>query len=194
MNNYVTGITVRQLREKKGITQKDLADILCVSDKTISKWETGRGLPDISLLEPLAASLGVSLTELLAGEHISNVNRSANMLRSKLYICPVCGNIIWSAGESVVSCCGIRLMPETAETQDDEHTIIAEHIEDEFYVTLKHPMTKNHSIRFLAYITADRSEIIRLYPEQEASGYFFIRGCGYIYAYCCKHGLFELKV
>lgn len=194
MNNYVTGITVRQLREKKGITQKDLADILCVSDKTISKWETGRGLPDISLLEPLAASLGVSLTELLAGEHISNVNRSANMLRSKLYICPVCGNIIWSAGESVVSCCGIRLMPETAEPQDDEHTIIAEHIEDEFYVTLKHPMTKNHSIRFLAYITADRSEIIRLYPEQEASGYFFIRGCGYIYAYCCKHGLFELKV
>lgn len=108
MNNYVTGITIRQLREKKGITQKDLADILCVSDKTISKWETGRGLPDISLLEPLAASLGVSLTELLAGEHISNVNRSANMLRSKLYICPVCGNIIWSAGECVVSCCGIR--------------------------------------------------------------------------------------
>ena len=194
MNNYVTGITIRQLREKKGITQKDLADILCVSDKTISKWETGRGLPDISLLEPLAASLGVSLTELLAGEHISNVNRSANILRSKLYICPVCGNIIWSAGECVVSCCRIRLIPETAEHQDDEHTITAEHIEDEFYVTLKHPMTKNHSIRFLAYITSDRSEIIRLYPEQEASGYFFIRGCGYIYAYCCKHGLFELKV
>ena len=60
MNTYVTGSTIRQLREAKGLTQAELAGTLSVSAKTISKWETAKGLPDISLLEPLAAALGVS--------------------------------------------------------------------------------------------------------------------------------------
>lgn len=79
MDAYVTGATIRKLREAKKLTQAQLADKLDVSDKAVSKWETGKGLPDITLIEPLAAALGVSLMELLSGDKISNNNRAANM-------------------------------------------------------------------------------------------------------------------
>lgn len=89
MNSYVTGGAIKALREKKGYTQKELADKIRVSDKAVSKWETGRGLPDLSLLEPLGAALGVSVAELLSGEQIANLNRSADPRRGKFYLCPV---------------------------------------------------------------------------------------------------------
>ena len=54
MNNYITGAAIKALREKNRLTQQQLAEKLCVSDKAISKWETGKGFPDISLIEPLA--------------------------------------------------------------------------------------------------------------------------------------------
>ena len=123
MNTYVTGSTIRQLREAKGLTQAELAGTLSVSAKTISKWETAKGLPDISLLEPLAAALGVSVLELMQGEPIINRNRAANLLRSKLYVCPLCGNVLHATGQAVVSCCGITLpAQDIAEAEDaDEH-------------------------------------------------------------------------
>ena len=109
MENYVTGTAIRTRREQLGITQQQLADRLAVSNKTISKWENGRGLPDITLLEPLAAELKISLPELLAGEQIVNANRSANLLRSCIYVCPVCGNVIHAMGQAMISCCGVTL-------------------------------------------------------------------------------------
>ena len=119
MNNYVTGAVIKTLREKKKMTQSQLAQQLCVSDKTISKWETGKGFPDISLLEPLAKALQLSVPELLSGEQIINANKAANILRSSIYVCPVCGNILHTAGKAVVSCCGIILPPLEAEEADD---------------------------------------------------------------------------
>lgn len=106
MNNYITGAAIRALREKKRLTQHQLAEKLCVSDKAISKWETGKGFPDISLIEPLANILQVSLPELLSGEQIINTNRSANILKSNLYVCPICGNVFHSTGSAMISCCG----------------------------------------------------------------------------------------
>ena len=111
MNQYVTGAVIKELREKKNMTQAELAEKLCVSDKTVSKWETAKGYPDISLLEPIAKILSVSITELISGNTVRNVNVSANMLRSKFYVCPVCGNVIHSMGESVIHCHGILLSP-----------------------------------------------------------------------------------
>ena len=109
MINYVNGNGIRTLRESLGLTQKDLANRIGVSDKTVSKWETGRGLPDISVLTPLAEALGVSLSELFAGAKTSNRNKSGNMQRSVYYVCPVCGNVIHALGEgssaAVVSRC-----------------------------------------------------------------------------------------
>ncbi len=116
MDQYVTGAMIKRLREQRNMTQLQLADILNVTDKAISKWETGRGYPDISFMEPLASALGVSVTELLAGEHVVNTNRSFNMLRLKLYVCPICGNVIQSSGEAVISCCGISLLPQGPNT------------------------------------------------------------------------------
>ena len=110
MDNYVTGAAIKRLREKKEMTQAELADKIGVTAKAVSKWETAKGLPDISLIEPLAAALGASVTELMSGETVVNGNVSANMLRAKLYVCPVCGNVIHSVGEAAISCCGVRMI------------------------------------------------------------------------------------
>lgn len=146
MDTYVTGSTIRLLREAKGLTQAELAGKLAVSAKTISKWETAKGLPDISLLEPLAAALGVSVLELMQGEPVVNRNRAANLLRSKLYVCPICGNVLHATGQAVVSCCGITLPPldiADADPADEHHQLTVERVEDELFVTLHHPMEKD---------------------------------------------------
>ena len=189
MNNYVTGSTIKLLREKKGYTQRQLAEQLMVSDKAVSKWESGRGLPDISLIEPLAKTLGVSLAELLSGECIQNTNRHGNMHRSKFYVCPVCGNVIFSTGEGAYSCCGVQLPPLEAEADDPEHLIRTERIEGDLYVTMQHPMEKTHFVSFFAFVSADRVQIVKLYPEQDASARFPVRARGMLYAYCNRHGL-----
>ena len=67
MDRYVTGAVIRTLREGKRMTQEELAEKIHVSGKAVSKWETGQGFPDISLLEPLAQALAVSVIELLSG-------------------------------------------------------------------------------------------------------------------------------
>ena len=130
MNSYITGSTIKRLREDKKLTQAELADKICVSSKAVSKWETGKGLPDITLIEPLSTALGVSVMELMSGDTVINKNISANMLRSKIYVCPVCGNIIHTTGETVVSCCGVLLPSIDAEDVDDEHKITIEQVED----------------------------------------------------------------
>ena len=99
MDSYVTGEVIKRLRESKRLTQEELAEKISVSSKAVSKWETGRGYPDISLLEPLADALGISVIELLSGNHVMNVNRTANMARGKWYVCPVCGNVIRAIGK-----------------------------------------------------------------------------------------------
>lgn len=194
MNTYVTGQTVRRLREAKGITQADLADRIGVSSKAVSKWETAKGLPDISLLEPLSQALGVSVSELLSGNTVVNKNISSNILFSKFYVCPVCGNIIHATGESVISCCGITLPPLEAEEPDDEHRITIEPVEDEKFITVSHPMTKSHFISFLAYVTSDKVHFVKLYPEGNAETRMQFRGRGYLYLYCNKHGLMKVRV
>ncbi len=190
MNHYITGSTIRQLREKQGLTQLQLAERIAVSDKAVSKWENGRGLPDISLLEPLARALRASVPELLSGETVVNQNRAANLRRSRLYVCPVCGNIVHSMGSLPVSCCGITLPPLEPETPDDEHAVRWERIENEFYITSAHPMTKAHFISFVAYCTEDRFELVKLYPEGEMQALFQNRGRGTLLWYCNHHGLF----
>ena len=194
MNTYITSAAIRRLREKQGMTQQQLAEKLCVSDKAVSKWESGKGFPDISLIEPLAAILQVSLPELLSGEPIKNANRSANMLKSNLYVCPICGNILHSAGAAMVSCCGITLPPLEAEPADEEHRFTCEVIEHEYFISMQHPMTKDHYISFIAYCTGERFELVKLYPESNIEVRFFSRGHGILYAYCNHHGLFKQNI
>ena len=193
MNTYVTSATIKQLREKRNMTQAELAQKIGVSSKTISKWETAKGLPDITLLQPLAQALGISLIELMNGEHIINKNTSGNMLRCKFHVCPLCGNVIHSTGNSVISCCGITLPALEAEAAEDDHAVCIQQVEDEHFVTIPHPMTKEHYISFLAYVTSDRIQLVKLYPEGNAETRFQLRGFGMLYWYCNRHGLFKKK-
>lgn len=194
MDAYVTGAIIRQLREEKGMTQAELAEKLSVSDKAVSRWETGRGYPDITLIEPLASALGVSVSELLAGASVTNRNRAFNMLRAKFYVCPVCGNVLFASGEAVISCCGITLTPLETEEADAAHTPVIEKIEDEYYVTLPHEMSKEHYISFIAAMTDVGIQIVKLYPEGSAEAYFKRSRVRYLYWYCNRHGMFGKKI
>ena len=190
-NQYITGAMIKRLREEKKLTQAELADKIFVTDKAISKWETGRGYPDISLVEPLAKALDLSVIELLSGENVINTNRSGNMKRVQFYVCPVCGNIIQSTGEAVISCCGITLPSLEAEDADEKHSAQIELVEDEYYVTVSHEMTKTHYISFIAAVRSDGVEIKKLYPEQNAEVRFKISGTKQILFYCNRHGLYK---
>jgi DNA-binding XRE family transcriptional regulator/desulfoferrodoxin (superoxide reductase-like protein) len=212
MNNYVTGAVIKALREKMKMTQEELAQKIFVTSKAVSKWETGKGFPDIGLLESLGKALGVSVIELLSGESITNQNKACNMARGKFYVCPVCGNIIHTTGEAVISCCGITLPAlEAEETEaisagstigsdststsndgDSNHALHIEVVEDEYFVTINHPMTKEHYISFIAAISDQGIQLTKLYPEGPAQARFKIAGVRKLFAYCNRHGLFEL--
>ncbi len=193
MDKYVTGAVIRSLRESKKMTQEELAERLYVSSKAVSKWETGRGYPDISLIEPLAKALDISVLELLSGNCIQNRNRAGSMLRAPFYVCPICGNVIHAIGEAVISCCGITLPPLEADAPDSDHALNVETVEDEYYVTFSHPMTKDHYISFLAAVSDQGIQLVRLYPEGNAGARFKINRVVYLYAYCNRHGLFRLN-
>ena len=192
MNQYVTGAVIRELREKNKMTQLQLAERLGVSDKTVSKWETAKGYPDITLLEPIAAVFKISVTELISGNTVHNANVSANMLRSKFYVCPVCGNVIHSMGEAAIHCHGILLTPLEAEPSDERHMFSIERVEDEYYLRIDHSMTKDHYISFVAAVSSDEIQMVKLYPEGNAEARFKIRGVRRIFYYCNRDGLFSI--
>ena len=194
MDKYITSQIIKKLREQKGMTQEELASLLFVSSKTISKWESGRGLPDISLIESLSKALNISMTELLNGYVIKNTNKSANINKTKIYVCPICGNVITSIGEAQINCCGITLPPVDSEDVDDSHQITIKKIDDEYYVTINHEMTKEHYISFILTIGVDNINIVKLYPESSPSAYFKIRGARMLYFYCNHHGLFKVAL
>lgn len=194
MNTYVTGNTIRKLRENKHLTQSELGERIGVSDKAVSKWETGKGLPDLTLIQPLAQALDVSVIELMNGEQIINRNRSCNVIRSRLYVCPICGNVIHCTGDAVVSCCGITLPPLDAEDPDAEHTLLIQRVEDAHFLTISHPMTKTHYISFMAFASSDRFQLVKLYPEGNAEARMQLHGHGILYFYCNRHGLMKKRL
>lgn len=196
MNQYVTGNIIKKNRELKKMTQAELGAALGVSDKSVSKWETGRSFPDITLVEPLAKVLGMSTIELLSGENVTNTNRSCNMKKTRIYVCPICGNVIIGTGEAVVSCCGIVLPPLEAEVAGPNCVapLNIEEVEDEYYVSMDHPMTKEHYISFMAAVTGDRIELVKLYPEGNVEARFKRRLTESIYYYCNKHGLYVKRI
>ena len=188
---YVTGKTIRELREKRKLTQKELAEKINVSDKTVSKWETEKGLPDVAIIEELAGALGTSIAELLTGDLRENENAAGNMKKMHFYVCPVCGNVITAVGQGAFSCCGIMLYEAEPEKCDDSHRIQIETIDNEYHVVVDHPMDKKHYISFIAYVTSDGCQVKKLYPEQDISVRFRKNGHGIIYAYCNIHGMVQ---
>ncbi|MGL4737198.1 MAG: helix-turn-helix domain-containing protein [Cellulosilyticaceae bacterium] len=196
MDCIKTGQLIVKRRKELGLTQIALAQLLCVSDKTISKWERGAGCPDITLIRKLAEVLEVNTSELLSGEIIENNYIGGNMKRIKFYVCETCGNVISSTNDVTLSCCGgKKLEALEAHTEIDEaHMPQIEVIEDDLFVTFNHPMTKAHTISFVAYVTFDKLHLMKLYPEQNPEVRFCKRGRGTLYVYCTEHGLWAKRI
>lgn len=165
MNCADVGRLIKRLRTDMNMTQKQLADRLGVSDKAVSKWERGLGCPDITLVTELSEILSVSIEALLSGSTETGILREVNMKKNKYYICPQCGNISVCTGEAEVSCCGRRLTALTPVKADESQKLSAEQTEDEWFISGSCPMTKDDFISFAVFVTGDRMEFIKLYPE-----------------------------
>lgn len=194
MNYEKVGSVIYQLRKEAAMTQQELADKLFISNKAISKWERGQGCPDVSLLGSLSEVFGVNIEKILAGDLSPNSADGGNMKRAKFYVCPMCGNILTATGDAEISCCGRKLEPLVSKTADAEHQLHVEVIEDDYYITFEHKMSKDHFLNFFAYLDYDRVTLIRLYPEQGGEVRFPKRGRGKLLFGCSKDGLFSWKL
>ena len=194
MNLSKNGKLLCDLRKAKGMTQKEVADILGIVPKTVSKWETGRGFPDVSTISALADILGVSEKTILSGNLEQNLEEAGNMKRTKFYVCPDCGSLMQGTGNSQVVCCGKQVEALKVNNLDNEHVLKVSDVEDDFYIEFNHEMTKEHYIGFVAYVRFDRVLTVRMYPEQDAIVRFPKMYGGKLYYYCNAHGLFEIKI
>lgn len=183
-----TGRLIRKFRQEKNLTQKQIAEILNVSDKTVSKWETGNGLPDISILSEIACLFGTDIQTLLNGNLNENESECGNMKKLKFYVCPDCGNIITSTADTGIVCCGKKLLPPEMKKADDK-TISAEYQDGEWHITTDHPMTKEHYISFVAYLNDSTVMIFRQYPEWQVNLHIPCATAGRLVWYCSKCGL-----
>lgn len=189
MDSSKVGELIKSLRLERGLTQKQLADSMMISDKTISKWERGLGCPDISLLTDLSTLLGVNIEGILAGGLEMNETTNGNMKKTQFYVCPDCGNLLTSTGNATISCCGRKLEALEAQKNKAEHVLTVENIEDEWYVTTEHEMTKAHYISFIAFVTGEKLLVIKQYPEWGIHMRLPKLGHGMLYSYCTQHGL-----
>lgn len=191
MNQEKMGLLLRTLRIQKSMTQKQLADKLGLSGKTVSKWECGQGCPDLSVLPELAAILGISMEDLLSGQLPEQETNGGNMKNLKFYVCPHCGNLLTASGSPNISCCGRILTPLQHRKADEAHTVTVEEIDGEWFLTCAHPMEKGHSLMFAALVTSERLTLVRQWPEWDFQVRLPKRGHGILYWYCTQHGLFR---
>lgn len=192
MDNEKTGRLIRELRTQKGLTQAQLAGLINVSDKAVSKWERGLGCPDVSLLSTLSEVLEVNIDRLLEGELGEN-SEAVTMNKIKFYICEKCGSVFTSLGGGELSCCGKKLSPLELKNADEAHALKLEEVEDEWYVTCPHEMTKEHYISFIAFVSYDRVTLVKTYPEQDLAMRFPRNGAGYFCYYCTNDGFYKFN-
>jgi transcriptional regulator with XRE-family HTH domain len=188
------GKLIAELRRGKGMTQKELANAMNLSDRTVSKWERGLGCPDVSLLNELSKLLGVNIDKILVGDIAPNDKDGGNMKKVKFYVCPTCGNVLFSTGEADISCCGRKLAALTVGAEAESPEMTVEEIEYDYFVTIDHEMAKAHYISFAAYICYDRVLLIKSYPEQNAEFRFPQMHGEKLYIHCNQHGLFEKRI
>ena len=190
MDHTKIGKLIYTLRKEKGLTQLQLAEAMHISDKTVSKWERGLGCPDISLLCELSKILNVDLSELLRGQLTSNDILGGSMKRIKFYVCPNCGNILTALSDTAISCCGKKLLPLELKKPNAVDRLSVKIIENEFFISANHEMTKEHYISFVALITDDTLILRKQYPEWDLQARIPFFAHGQLVWYCTRHGLF----
>lgn len=189
MQNSKVGSIIRALRLEHHMTQKQLADKMNLSDKTVSKWERGLGMPDISLIPELSGLLGIDIMSLLSGDMTPNDFVGGNMKNTKYFVCPTCQNITLCTGEAEVSCCGKKLEAQTLKKAEEGEKLSVQVVEDDWNISSEHPMDKEHYISFLALASGDRIQIIKQYPEWNLNVRIPKRGHGMLIWYSTDHGL-----
>jgi DNA-binding XRE family transcriptional regulator len=142
--------------------------------------------------EEAVSFMGAVLPTLKRWSGVENRNVAANLKRSSFYVCPDCGNIVWSAGEVAVSCCGHALEPLAAKKSEGALDASVQVEDGVTRVHVKHPMTKDDHLLFIAAVGDDLVRVKRLYPEQEARAEFPLQGPCKVYAYGSNCGLIEL--
>lgn len=191
MDQVKTGRLIWTLRTQKGLTQKRLAEAVGVGDKAVSKWERGLGCPDVSLLPELSRALGVGLEALLSGQLDANDQERGNMKKLKFYVCPDCGNLMTAATGAGASCCGKTLLPLEAQKAEGMDKLSVEKIDDSWFISSPHPMTKEHYVSFVALLTGDTLFLRRLYPEWDLQTRLPCLSHGILLWYCTQHGLLQ---
>lgn len=187
------GSLIYQLRKEKNMTQKELADQLHISDRTISKWERGLGCPDVSLLNELSDIFHIHIETILSGHIDDHYVQGGNMKRIKFYVCPQCGNVMTALRNVNISCCDRKLEALEVHQKDDHHHFDEEDIDGETYISFDHQMTKEHYISFVAQVDYEQVLLVKLYPEQAASLRLPKSRRGQLYCYCYQDGLILLK-
>lgn len=190
MDNVKIGRLILRLRKENNMTQLQLAEKMGISDKAVSKWERGLGCPDIELITQLAEIFNVDLEKLLSGDIEINSVLGGNLKKICFYVCPVCGNIITSISETGVSCCGKKLKALTTEKAEETNRLSVEIIENEFFISSEHEMTREHYISFIAFLTGDTLILCKQYPEWNLQTRFPFFSHGRLIWYCTQHGLF----
>lgn len=183
------GALIARLRKEKDLTQKNIADALGISNKTVSKWECGMGCPDLSFWPELSAILGVDMMQMMEGEISANKPDPGNIEKIRFYVCSDCGNILVSTGSAAIYCCGRKIDALAANEDVDKPSITVEESDLDYYLSVDHPMSKDHYLSFAAYVNNDRVIFTRLYPEQSPAIRFPSCIGGKVYLYCVQHGL-----
>ena len=194
MDNTKIGELICRLRKEQGMTQLQLAEKLCVSDKAVSKWERGLGCPDVSLLTDLSDIFNIDLEQLLLGELNTNHGNSGNMKRAGFYICPICRNIITSMSDAVVSCCGKKPNKTTPVKASDDEKLSVEIVESDYFISSSHEMSREHYISFVALVTGNSIMMFRQYPEWKLQARIPMYSHGRLIWHCTKHGLFYMDI
>jgi DNA-binding XRE family transcriptional regulator len=188
------GKLIAELRKERKLTQKNIADALGIQGKTVSKWECGAGCPDLSLWQELSTILGADMSQLMEGEITANKLDTGNLKRTRFYVCPCCGNVLFSTGSASIFCCGKKLEPLASNKTEDKPEITIEKIDYENYITVDHPMTKENYLAFAALITGDKIYFNRLYPEQAPSFRCPQIPRAKLFIYSASRGLMEYTV
>ena len=169
MNAEKTGSLIRSLIIKKGLTQKELAQMICVTDKAVCKWEKGRGCPNITLISQLSKVLEVDIQSILQGYLDKNKKIGENMNHLKFYKCPTCGNLVTSIKSVELSCCGNKLSPVSAQTRSEpEYQPVIQEFDGQYSIKFNHPMTKSNYISQVIVVRYDQIMTVNLYAESEA--------------------------
>ncbi|WP_028509781.1 helix-turn-helix domain-containing protein [Ruminococcus sp. NK3A76] len=189
MDQTKTGELIKRFRSELGLTQKELAERINVSDKAVSKWERGNGCPDISLLSALADVFGTDIQVLLNGEVNKNESEVGNMKKMRFYVCKECGNIVTATSDAAITCCGSKLSPLEPKKAEENERLSVEDIGGELYISSEHPMTKEHYISFIAYQSDSSIMMFKQYPEWNVQLTMPLFRYGRLVWFCTQCGL-----